>query len=421
MDVFSMLHSVPLSSTHEPPGCKYPIVGLTLYLLGAVVLTLYPTSLSVLFFNRKHWETGAFGSVTSELWVRPNQRIANPWIWVHWDARPAFWSSTGSNPKKLHCWGTHNLKEFGPLLLVDWFGAWNGVTIKSSLYEHVPNTTLLIRNVRRLRLAKCTFHSRASQGSCKDLIPTRKMFVRCAGVPPHLMTLFFTHVLYLPFHSAEDPGDCKGSIRYVHQQCLQDWLGHSRSKKCEVCSREYAFKPSMYALYVFWVEQIHWQFLIYCLPFTNVLSDQWAFLQAKDKLLKVRLQDFLWFCVFLFNCSLRLTIASLCFQRSSCFEPFRSLIWVAFSVPQKGCQSNETIDLCLLLALPCTIHDLSNLVHFLLEGDDVGGRVCFVEEFRSNFLVLWHTILYWWTLGGARLCLGLYLWDFWALCLWLTL
>ena len=27
---------------------------------------------------------------------------------------------------------------------------------------------------------------------------------------------------------------------------LRDWLAHSKSKKCELCSREYSFKPSTY-------------------------------------------------------------------------------------------------------------------------------------------------------------------------------
>jgi len=39
------------------------------------------------------------------------------------------------------------------------------------------------------------------------------------------------------------PCDCKGSIKFVHQRCLQDWLAHSQSKKCEVCQKEYKFKP----------------------------------------------------------------------------------------------------------------------------------------------------------------------------------
>jgi len=30
------------------------------------------------------------------------------------------------------------------------------------------------------------------------------------------------------------PCACKGSVRFVHQSCLQQWLKHSRSEKCEV-------------------------------------------------------------------------------------------------------------------------------------------------------------------------------------------
>lgn len=30
------------------------------------------------------------------------------------------------------------------------------------------------------------------------------------------------------------PCKCSGSIKYVHQQCLMDWLGHSGNTHCEV-------------------------------------------------------------------------------------------------------------------------------------------------------------------------------------------
>eukprot|EP01125_Pyxidicula_operculata_P013664 TRINITY_DN4538_c0_g1_i3.p1 TRINITY_DN4538_c0_g1~~TRINITY_DN4538_c0_g1_i3.p1 ORF type:complete len:756 (+),score=108.24 TRINITY_DN4538_c0_g1_i3:39-2270(+) len=39
------------------------------------------------------------------------------------------------------------------------------------------------------------------------------------------------------------PCDCKGSIRFVHQDCLVQWLKHSNSQKCELCRKQYKFVP----------------------------------------------------------------------------------------------------------------------------------------------------------------------------------
>eukprot|EP00040_Diaphanoeca_grandis_P023286 m.126424 g.126424 ORF g.126424 m.126424 type:complete len:884 (-) comp29200_c0_seq7:99-2750(-) len=37
------------------------------------------------------------------------------------------------------------------------------------------------------------------------------------------------------------PCGCAGSIKYIHQECLQTWLQHSQKRKCEVCEVEYKF------------------------------------------------------------------------------------------------------------------------------------------------------------------------------------
>eukprot|EP00301_Raphidiophrys_heterophryoidea_P005272 c12234_g1_i3.p1 GENE.c12234_g1_i3~~c12234_g1_i3.p1 ORF type:complete len:408 (+),score=118.98 c12234_g1_i3:44-1225(+) len=39
------------------------------------------------------------------------------------------------------------------------------------------------------------------------------------------------------------PCYCRGSIKYVHQDCLLQWLKHSRSKRCEVCKQEFVMTP----------------------------------------------------------------------------------------------------------------------------------------------------------------------------------
>lgn len=51
-------------------------------------------------------------------------------------------------------------------------------------------------------------------------------------------------------HGESEPGrelyfpcKCDGSIKYVHQDCLQEWLKHARNKtKCELCGEEFKFK-----------------------------------------------------------------------------------------------------------------------------------------------------------------------------------
>lgn len=38
------------------------------------------------------------------------------------------------------------------------------------------------------------------------------------------------------------PCKCRGSIKYIHQDCLQDWLAHSQKSKCDICHEEYHFQ-----------------------------------------------------------------------------------------------------------------------------------------------------------------------------------
>ncbi|XP_068634570.1 probable E3 ubiquitin ligase SUD1 [Aristolochia californica] len=39
------------------------------------------------------------------------------------------------------------------------------------------------------------------------------------------------------------PCACSGSIKYVHQDCLLQWLNHSNAKSCEVCKHAFSFSP----------------------------------------------------------------------------------------------------------------------------------------------------------------------------------
>ena len=37
------------------------------------------------------------------------------------------------------------------------------------------------------------------------------------------------------------PCKCSGSIQYVHQECLMEWLSHSQKKHCELCKTPFRF------------------------------------------------------------------------------------------------------------------------------------------------------------------------------------
>ncbi|GMT27208.1 hypothetical protein PFISCL1PPCAC_18505 [Pristionchus fissidentatus] len=36
---------------------------------------------------------------------------------------------------------------------------------------------------------------------------------------------------------------CTGSIKYVHQECLMEWLKYSKKEVCELCNHKYSFEP----------------------------------------------------------------------------------------------------------------------------------------------------------------------------------
>lgn len=40
------------------------------------------------------------------------------------------------------------------------------------------------------------------------------------------------------------PCKCSGSIRYVHSDCLVQWLQQSKNKKCELCGYPFSFRKS---------------------------------------------------------------------------------------------------------------------------------------------------------------------------------
>lgn len=46
-----------------------------------------------------------------------------------------------------------------------------------------------------------------------------------------------------PDHPLYHPCKCSGSIRFVHEDCLIEWLSHSRKKYCELCEHPFTFSP----------------------------------------------------------------------------------------------------------------------------------------------------------------------------------
>lgn len=42
-------------------------------------------------------------------------------------------------------------------------------------------------------------------------------------------------------HPLFHPCKCRGSIKYIHQDCLQDWLAHSQKDTCDICHTRYTF------------------------------------------------------------------------------------------------------------------------------------------------------------------------------------
>eukprot|EP00762_Andalucia_godoyi_P008091 ANDGO_02215.mRNA.1 putative E3 ubiquitin ligase SUD1 len=44
-----------------------------------------------------------------------------------------------------------------------------------------------------------------------------------------------SHSLFMPCH-------CKGSVQYVHEDCLRKWIDFSKKKECEICKQPFSFK-----------------------------------------------------------------------------------------------------------------------------------------------------------------------------------
>lgn len=45
-----------------------------------------------------------------------------------------------------------------------------------------------------------------------------------------------------PTNPLRHPCKCKGSVKWIHEECLGEWLKHSRKYECELCGYKYSFK-----------------------------------------------------------------------------------------------------------------------------------------------------------------------------------
>lgn len=45
-----------------------------------------------------------------------------------------------------------------------------------------------------------------------------------------------------PSNPLRHPCKCKGSVKWIHEECLGEWLKHSRKYECELCGYKYSFK-----------------------------------------------------------------------------------------------------------------------------------------------------------------------------------
>jgi len=45
------------------------------------------------------------------------------------------------------------------------------------------------------------------------------------------------------------PCICTGSIKFIHQECLLQWLRYSKKEICELCNHRFSFTPSEYKIF----------------------------------------------------------------------------------------------------------------------------------------------------------------------------
>ncbi|XP_039698711.1 E3 ubiquitin-protein ligase MARCHF6 isoform X2 [Pteropus medius] len=97
-------------------------------------------------------------------------------------------------------------------------GFWRGATVGGS--PRVPFLCTFLAPSRVSRAEVCTWRKSRVQNICR--------VCRSEGTPEKPL-----------YH----PCVCTGSIKFIHQECLVQWLKHSRKEYCELCKHRFAFTP----------------------------------------------------------------------------------------------------------------------------------------------------------------------------------
>lgn len=75
---------------------------------------------------------------------------------------------------------------------------------------------------------------------------TQKQSISCASVASSNVEICrICHCESEPDQPLISPCHCSGSLRYVHQSCLQKWIKSSDTKKCELCYYEFVMEAKM--------------------------------------------------------------------------------------------------------------------------------------------------------------------------------
>jgi len=74
----------------------------------------------------------------------------------------------------------------------------------------------------------------------------QKQSISCVSVASSVLEICrICHCEAEPDQPLISPCHCSGSLRYVHQSCLQKWIKSSDTKKCELCYYEFVMEAKM--------------------------------------------------------------------------------------------------------------------------------------------------------------------------------
>lgn len=70
----------------------------------------------------------------------------------------------------------------------------------------------------------------------EKLFPNVFILILARFWPNYSICLFLDRPLFFPCI-------CTGSIKYIHQECLTQWMRYSRKEFCELCGHKFSFTP----------------------------------------------------------------------------------------------------------------------------------------------------------------------------------